>query len=434
MSNKFTGITSAGSAIPVYDKDAHSALSQKLDTTALAPAIEAAVSGKQDAGDYYSATNPSGFISSVPETYLQNSDLTVNEGKITEISGIPLSAGDELPEIVTQAADLVSANSATWDTVTGKQDAGDYYSATNPSGFLVADDITGKMDVTGMTAYQPVGDYQPAGDYYSATNPSGFIDANALTPYQTIEGMSAYQPSGDYQAAGDYYSASNPSGFISSVPDTYLQNTDLTVNDGKITEISGVPLSAGDELPSGVMVESAVGFNAVNEISGYNGSAFAQYGAEKQWLVHDDTLVHAANSAQYALGVNLSAVAQLLGVDETVLWTGSANTTATSGTLSESLENFNMAKIYTVGNSPDRASIITTVEPRFGSLNYTLMYFPNYTIAGGTTTENTMYLQVFSDKTFKFLAGSKWVNGTYTQSITAYDFAMTKIVGIGRKS
>lgn len=32
------------------------------------------------------------------------------------------------------------------------------------------------------------------------------------------------------------------------------------------------------------------------------------------------TLVHLSNSAQYALGVNVSAVAQLLGVDETVLW------------------------------------------------------------------------------------------------------------------
>ena len=127
-------------------------------------------------------------------------------------------------------------------------------------------------------------------------------------------------------------------------------------------------------------------------------------------------------------------LARMMGVDETVLWSGSANTTATSGTLSESLENFKMAKIYTVGNSPDRASIITTLEPRFGASNYTLMYFPNYTIAGGTTTANTMYLQVFSDKTFKFLAGSKWVNGSFTQSITAYDFAMTKIIGVGRKN
>lgn len=136
--------------------------------------------------------------------------------------------------------------------------------------------------------------------------------------------------------AETYYHADNPAGFISSVPDTYLQNTDLTIVNDKITEISGVPLSAGDELPSGTMNTSALEYNAVNEISGYNGSAIAQYGAEKQWLVHDDTLVHAANSAQYALGVNLSAVAQLLGVDETVLYSGKTY----SATLSESVKNF----------------------------------------------------------------------------------------------
>ena len=48
MSKKFTGITSAGSAIPVYDKDAHEALSAKLDTSALDDAITSAVSGKAD--------------------------------------------------------------------------------------------------------------------------------------------------------------------------------------------------------------------------------------------------------------------------------------------------------------------------------------------------------------------------------------------------
>ena len=79
--------------------------------------------------------------------------------------------------------------------------------------YLVADDITGKQDVTGMTAYQ---------------------------------------------AAGDYYSASNPSGFISTVPDTYLQNTDLSTADGKITAISGLPLSAGGDVPEGVMSESGL--------------------------------------------------------------------------------------------------------------------------------------------------------------------------------
>ena len=160
-----------------------------------------------------------------------------------------------------------------------------------------------------------------------------------------------------YQVAGDYYSASNPSGFISEVPDTYLQNTDLTISDGKITEISGIPLSAGGDVPEGVMVESGLEYNAVNEISAYNGSAIAQYGAEKQWLVHDDTLVHLSNSAQYALGCNISAVAQLLGVDETVLWApDNVPSSGNNGTssLNENVSAFTKLDFYYFQGSPSR--------------------------------------------------------------------------------
>lgn len=44
--------------------------------------------------------------------YLRDTDLTIVDNKITEISGVPLSAGDELPEVVSAAADYVSATSA----------------------------------------------------------------------------------------------------------------------------------------------------------------------------------------------------------------------------------------------------------------------------------------------------------------------------------
>ena len=112
----------------------------------------------------------------------------------------------------------------------------------------------------------------------------------------------------------------------------------------KISGYNGSAFAGGSDVPEGVMVESGLEYNAVNEISAYNGSAIAQYGAEKQWLVHDDTLVHASNSAQYALGVNLSAVAQLLGVDETVLWSGTITATGQSVNLNESISNFSKLK------------------------------------------------------------------------------------------
>ena len=102
----------------------------------------------------------------------------------------------------------------------------------------------------------------------------------------------------------------------------------------------------GGPVPEGVMTESELKYNAVGEISGYGDSAIAQYGAEKQWLVHDDTIVHQSNSAQYAFGVNISATSQLMGVDETVLWEGTAKVTNASGTLSESIDNFEYVEVY----------------------------------------------------------------------------------------
>ena len=138
--------------------------------------------------------------------------------------------------------------------------------------------------------------------------------------------------------------------FLTAVPDTYLQNTDLEISDNKITGISGIPLSAGGDVPEGVMVESGLEFNAVNEISGYNGSAIAQYGAEKQWLTHDDTIVHVSNSAQYAFGVNLSGIsadlARMLGVDETLLYSGELGAIGGNITINEPMSNFNKIGVY----------------------------------------------------------------------------------------
>lgn len=83
----------------------------------------------------------------------------------------------------------------------------------------------------------------------------------------------------------------------------------------KINAINGSAIAGGGSVPEGVMVESGLQYNAVGEISGYGESAIAQYGAEKQWLVHDDTIVHMSNSAQYAFGVNVSAVQELMGLN-----------------------------------------------------------------------------------------------------------------------
>lgn len=220
--------------------------------------------------------------------------------------------------------------------------------------------------------------------------------------------------------------------FLTAVPDTYLQNTDLTITSGKITEISGVPLSAGDELPSGVMNTSALEYNAVNEISGYNGSAIAQYGAEKQWLVTDDTLLTLSNSAQFAIGVNISAVQQLMGIDETEL----LNSTATSAfTLTEPLTGFKAVKIKLRwwDKVPDNYYDVERFTT--GKLSLSWTYFDNISdaspleLVGASWTSN-------NGINYNLEAGFARVFGTASSGMANFTHAAypLSIVGIGRKS
>lgn len=303
----------------------------------------------QEKGDYYSASNPSGFITNDAITGLQPSGDYVTRDELTayQPSG-NYATIEDVESAVSGKQDILSAGEGIQiinNTISVTAQGGGGITVVNhdntlsgngnsePLGLANAEDYVKQDDLTGYATTALVSSV--SSELYSAfSGISGDFelvagsgvelvdDPNAKTttinvtaegtPVTAIEQMIESATSG-LQPSGDYYSASNPSGFISEIPYTYLQNTDLATTDGKVTAISGIPLSAGGNVPEGVMVESGLEYNAVNEISGYNGSAIAQYGAEKQWLQHDDTIVHVSNSAQYAFGVNLSAVAQLLG-------------------------------------------------------------------------------------------------------------------------
>lgn len=345
--------------------------------------VESAVSGKQDT---LSAGEGIQIIDNTISVTAQGGSGITAVNHDNTLSG----NGNSEPLGLTNAEDYVKQ-----DDLTGYQPSGDYYSASNPSGFITSDDLTGYATTSLVSSvsselYSAIsgisGDFElVAGSGVELVDDpiekTTTINVTAEgTPVTAIEqmiesatsGISAaisgsytlvagngiqltdndnartttVSVSGDYLTTADsanFYPSDNPSGFISEVPNTYLQNTDLTIVDNKITEISGVPLSAGDELPSGVMNTSALEYNAVNEISGYNGSAIAQYGAEKQWLVHDDTLVHAANSAQYALGVNVSAVQTLMNVSEVSACMKIVNNTVTgnAGSMNRIVSNVN---------------------------------------------------------------------------------------------
>lgn len=406
-------------------------LNDKLDTTAFST-----VSGD--------------FITAVPDTYatkdfvLSSVSSKLDSTAFADVSGDFITA---LPE------GLLNESGFEYD--------GDKISAYNGSAFVgQGGGITGEYELSAgngisidnfpieqKTVISVSGDYitKNSADtlYYGIDNPSGFITGVDLSDYQTTAGMTAYQPAGDYLTTGDsanFYTTANESGYLTAVPDTYLQNTDLTITDGKITEISGVPLSAGDELPSGVMNTSALEYNAVNEISGYNGSAIAQYGAEKQWLVHDDTLVHAANSAQYALGCNISALQRLMGIDETVLFTGSDTNLVTSFNTNEPITNFNSIKAYSMIYT-DNEYIGSVIEYDVNSLVKTneMNVGFGYVIDNGWKCWGAQKWHITNNSAFEmYRAGRTFVG----PGSTAFGFNdqvepsngwVYKVIGIGRK-
>lgn len=60
---------------------------------------------------------------------------------------------------------------------------------------------------------------------------------------ETYNGSGFYA---QYATSADYASNGTPlSAALTVVPDTYLQNTDLTISNNKVTEISGIPLAGG---------------------------------------------------------------------------------------------------------------------------------------------------------------------------------------------
>lgn len=373
------------------------------------------------------------------------------------------------------AVDEVYSNSALWSEITGVssnyQPIGNYANQTDleqVSGDLKSDiDYVSANAITSLDGYATTSEvntissylsgqidnkldstsFNPTDYYPMVGNPSGFISGVDLSDYQTKAGMTAYQPAGDYATTGDLYNTSSIlSGAIDYIsgnagttytgvaPIVVTGNTisadsfDLNIGSGLAFENDTLYVSA-ESVPEGVMVESACEYNAVGEISGYGNSAIAQYGAEKQWLVHDDTLVHAANSAQYALGVNLSAVAQLLGVDETVLYSG--ENLVSSCTLNEKISNFKKYKIY----ASESKSYMRGYEFE-SDVNY-----PRFVGgAGGSNTWMDMFLITITNGSAVEVTCDKRINfGGIGSTANSYNVTLGdkniiyKIVGIGRK-
>lgn len=301
------------------------------------------------------------------------------------------------------------------------------------SNFVTQEDIdasvSGKMDSTESSAFYPM-----------ATNPSGYLVSSDLNGYATEQYVqdetSAFLTSGDLPSEEEVdFEELDLSGYATeSYVDSAVSGKQDALTFGydssdKINAINGSAIAGGGDVPEGVMVESGIQYNAVGEISGYGESAIAQYGAEKQWLVHDDTIVHVTNSAQYAFGVNLSAVAQLLGVDETVLWEGSSSGTYPTFTLSGNISDYKYIEFF-AKDEDGWVGSNKTESDYFTSANRIVIPIHHYGSGSKLFITRGIQLKPTSDST---LSGTVF-GFDYNANASVNDrTSLTKVIGIGRK-
>ena len=325
---------------------------------------------RSDSANFYPANNPSGFVTGVDLSDYYTKDETSGKEELSNaFANVPTPDYEVESYIHNNSASLdgtstvVQSNSSTWSDVTAYQSNSSNYITAHQSldgyattawvdeqGYLTEVSIPesatwNEVSTTVQTNSSNWDNVSNKLDTTAFSTVSGdFLTAVDLTPYQTVEGMTAYQPAGEYATTNELEQVS--ADITATIPSTaglasesYVQSNSAVLTamidekqdtltfgydeQDRINSINSSALAGGGDVPEDVMVESAIGYNAVGEISGYGSSAIAQYGAEKQWLVHDDTIVSISNSAQYAFGCNISALQRLMGIDETVLWSGS---------------------------------------------------------------------------------------------------------------
>jgi hypothetical protein len=401
-------------------------VSAKLDTTAYTPFDPSYMSGAIDEKlDTTAFSTVSGdFLTAIPDEYATK-DFVSNSitGKL-DISSFSSVSGDFLTN-----EDLNGyATESFVENVSGEITAlipTDYATtATTNTLSEQIEELSGTIS-SAQTLSAGVG----VSFYEDEVNNITRIDCTATGDYATTAEVDSI--SSMLSGAIDYVSANAGDEFPASADEEiqYVQTNSANIDD----TVTSYQTNSGDYLK-----ESELGYNAVDEVSAINGSAIAQYGAEKQWLVHDDTLVHASNSAQYALGVNLSAVAQLLGVDETVLWETNGSDFIASGSTVSFLGNpYDYNKLKFVASSDEMAPVEIITYPNSARINVSWNQITNNQFRIWDTIVNIDSAGMTAGPAVMAMANSTGTgNSISTNQINwTWNYRLIKqVVGIGRKS
>ena len=428
--------------------------------------VEAAVSGKADKSEIPSLqgyateewVGQQGYLTSIPSEYITETELESELSGKADVSAIPSVAGLASETYVDQKVE---------EATSGKMDSSAYIAPMNADWSATSglSQILNKPEQSQLIPGSGISITPSGADYIISSTGGGstYTEGEYVSIQNDVISVTGLQPSGEYLVPQDLSGYATESwvgqqGYLTEVPAEYATVDDVDeATSGKadlsaIANLSagvGISITAsgdgyvisstggGGSVPEGVMTESGLKYNAVGEISGYGDSAIAQYGAEKQWLVHDDTIVHMSNSAQYAFGVNLSAVAQLLGMDETVLWQGAVSGVNIPIQLSESLNNFNKVKFILQMDDCRNEVVYDYIDNR-SNYGLSLNNMSNYTAYIGwlklSTNEAHDTLTITQTKNVEWNATT--TTTTPTQSRVNWEWtcrSLTKIVGIGRK-
>ena len=365
-------------------------------------------------GDYYPGNNPSGFITGVDlSDYATTAQVSekLDTTAFSTVSGDFLTAVDLTPY---QEKEEMTAY-ATVESLTAKQDAGDYLSASDSANFLLTSD---------------------SGNFYTTANESGFITGVDLTPYQLTADMTAYQPVGDYLTTADsanFYTTANESGFISEVPAGTMNVSAFEYDaSDNITAYNGSAFKAGDEFPQSAT--DAIGY--VTATSANIDSTIDNVSANSGAWGGSALPISAGPGIKFEM-VDGTLVAS---TDETVLFfAGNGSSGVQSGDLSESIMNFE--RIRVAGMDNDGHVDVKYIYPawtknadNFDATGYEVILY------GANPIQNTV-LEKWTRYSFSALTSFNVVlsyEGSYTANTlsdvtNSHKNSVREVVGINRK-
>ena len=326
------------------------------------------------------------------------SGISIEDFPLEQKTVISVTAQGGNPEVEQAVID----NSATWDSVTSKADVTAIPSTAGLAtedwvtgqGYITNDAITSKQDITGMTAYQPAGDYLTTADsanFYTTANESGFVTSGELPDPITIGVQEGDTLDTDYDGLKIVKATANGNEHIN----LHKKSTDQWLIHGNL-----VPTSPGSNKylvtdDSGAMHwdnKSALAYDSAFEQSGgyitaYNGSAF-KAGDEFPQSATDaigyvtatsaniDSTIDNVSANSGAWGGSAIPVSAGEGVkvdytngmlvfkqDRTLLYSG--NTRVSQWTASEPLTNFEKIE-FTIAPETNQECATTILYPMVG--------------------------------------------------------------------